>query len=55
MVVEEKQERKRKEGRDRGGLWPWLLSEGDSGREWLLKETERERAIRKKGRADVNG
>lgn len=54
-MVEEKQERKRKEGRDRGGLWPWLLSEGDSGREWLLKETERERAIRKKGRADVNG
>lgn len=31
------------------------MSEGDSGREWLLKETERERTIRKKGRADVNG
>lgn len=51
VAVGEKGERKRKEGRDRGGL----LSEGDSGREWLLKETERERTIRKKGRADVNG
>ncbi|KOX75623.1 hypothetical protein WN51_12812 [Melipona quadrifasciata] len=55
VTVEEKEERKRKEGRNRAGLWPWLLSEGDSGREWLLKETERERTIRKKGRANVNG
>lgn len=45
----------RKEEKSRGSGYVWLLSEEDSGREWLLKEAERERTIRKKGRVDVNG
>lgn len=45
----------KKEEKSRGSSYAWLLSEEDSGREWLLKEAERERTIRKKGRVDVNG
>ena len=40
---------RKKDRRDRGGLRPRLLSEGDSGGEWLLKETEKGEDDKKEG------